>query len=310
MGLLIFLATTVVLLTLIGTVAVIYKLQHPVRKTYAYALAKGLPTEPSELGLSYTDRRFEFSDGTVTSGWVIDGLLVDGPICVVTHGWSSSRYASLLKVPLLASFTSRVVVYDMRGHGESSAGVCGVGTSEVVDLVQIINQLEDRETPVVLFGISMGAGVSIAAAAEGEGVSQRVVSVIAEGPYRRFLEPIVGHLKCLKIPDFPVAQLATGYMAWRLGGLQGFDRVALAKKIACPLLVLHGSEDPICRLDSAREIAEVAVRGRLVVFEGGGHSDLAMVDHQLYVRSLRECLESARFFQSSIGSIDRSISQV
>ena len=114
MGPLILFAVAVVLLVLAGTAALVRAMQRPPRKTYAYVLANGLPCDPAELGLSYTEQQFTFPDGSSTMGWLIEGADPAGPIVVVSHGWGSSRYGSLGRVPLLTGFASRVVVYDAR----------------------------------------------------------------------------------------------------------------------------------------------------------------------------------------------------
>jgi pimeloyl-ACP methyl ester carboxylesterase len=289
MGLVNLFATTAGLLIVLGTARLVYVLQHPKRKTYAYALAKGLPGDPGELGLNYTEQTFRFADGSTTPGWIIEGSNPHGATVVVTHGWNSSRHGSLLRLPALMPHAARLVVYDMRGHGESSAPVCLMGTREADDLVAIITQLNGLDTPVVLYGSSMGAGASIAAAAQADpATTTRITAVIADGPYRHFHEPIAGQMRVRSLPPFPFAWLTTAYMALRLGGLGGFDRAVLAAAVRCPLLVLHGSADPICNIESGRLIAQAAPHGRLTEIPDGGHGDLAIIAPDAYNGALAD----------------------
>ena len=289
MGLVNLFATAAALLIVLGTARVVYVLQHPKRKTYAYALATGLPGDPGELGLNYTEQTFRFADGSTTPGWIIEGANPHGATVVVTHGWNSSRHGSLLRVPTLAPHATRLVVYDMRGHGESSAPVCLMGTREADDLLAIITQLDGPDTPIVLYGSSMGAGVSIATAAKADpATAARIVAVIADGPYRHFHEPIAAQMRVQSLPPFPFARLAAAYLTLRLGGLAGFDRAILAAAVRCPLLVLHGSADPICNVESGRLIARAAPRGQLTEITGGGHGDLAAIDPDTYKGALAE----------------------
>ena len=53
-----------------------------------------------------------------------------------------------------------------------------------------------------------------------------------------------------------------------------FDRTEHAEKLACPLLVVHGTEDTTCPVEDGREIAEAAPEGTFVPIEGAGHNDL------------------------------------
>jgi len=284
-----------VLLVGVGTIALIYATLHPKRKTYAYALAVGLPTDPGELGMEYVEHQFRFADGSTTQGWSIQGAAPSGPIVIISHGWNSSRYGALLRVAMLAPYASRVVVYDLRGHGDSTASTAGMGVAEVDDLACLIEQLDvsgtgvpgAKEVPVVLYGSSMGAGISIAVAGSAPNpVAGRIIGVIADGPYRYFLEPMIGQLRARKLPAFPCAWLARAYWSLRVGGLGGYDRVGYARRLDGALLVLHGTADPICRFESGKQIAAAANSGRLVAFEGGGHGDLVAVDQTLYEQSL------------------------
>ena len=151
-----------------------------------------------------------------------------------------------------------------------------------------MDQVPRDGKPVVLFGSSMGAGISIAAAAR-KG-TQEVGGVIAEGAYRQLLQPLAAHLTYLKLPSFPFAMLAWCYIEWCLGRFREFDRARFAARLECPLLVLHGSEDPVCGIESAQRIAEAAPKGELVVIDGGGHADLAEVNRERYLDAIERLI--------------------
>jgi len=272
------------------TAVLIYVLHHPQRKTYAYALANNLPTDPAQLGLTFTEQQFRLTDGSSTVGWVIQGANPSGPVMIISHGWSSGRYGSLTRVPKLMPLASRIVVYDLPGHGESQGSLCWMGITEAKDLLGIIDQLDITDRSVVLYGSSMGAGVSIVAGAHKTAPDRGIAAVIVEGPYRRFHEPIIGQLRSYRLPPYPIIWLATFYMAIRTKGLAGFDRALHAARLKCPLLVMHGVKDPICRLESAKQIADAARQSRLIVFEDGRHEDLAMVDPKRYFQAIADFL--------------------
>jgi len=289
MGIIALLSIAAALLAIIGTAAITYTLYHPQRRTMGYALATGLPTDPSEIGFSFIERRFRFTDGSSTLGWIIEGSNPTGPTVIMTHGWSSSRYASLARVPVFARFASRVVVYDMRGHGDSTATICRLATTETDDLHELIDQIDQADTPdtpVVLFGSSMGAGISIVAAANCSG--QPIAGVITEGIYRYALEPIIGQMRQHKYPVYPIVWFVGLLLSIHLGWLGRFDRARHASQIHVPILVMHGTADPISRLESSRQIAQAAQAGKLVEFQGYGHTNLAAADEPKYLQALEE----------------------
>lgn len=53
--------------------------------------------------------------------------------------------------------------------------------------------------------------------------------------------------------------------------LQTSDFRATLSELACPILLLHGSEDRICPIGAAEEVREQANRAELIRFDGSGH---------------------------------------
>jgi pimeloyl-ACP methyl ester carboxylesterase len=231
-------------------------------------------------------------------------------VVIVTHGWGDARVTMLPRLEPLVSSARRVIIWEMPGHGEAG-GVCRLGARElgllraligrvveeeqggtalraVMDVHRVQEDTARRAVPpgIVLYGSSLGAGLSIAAAA-GDHVA-RIAGVIAEAPYRTPIEPAWNLAKALQLPhrvNLPVAMTIMGVLFagdWRWGrrkpeGVRGFDRAALAASLRVPLLVLHGSEDVICEPASGKAIADAAPLGRFVEIAGGGHNDLWIV---------------------------------
>lgn len=195
---------------------------------------------------------------------------------VIVHGFADSRYGSLKRAPMLLPYAKRVVVFDLPGQGDSQAKRGYGGLREPDDVLAVLGQLPPEDAKrIVLLGSSMGAGVAIAAAAKAGGeLRKAIVGVVAEGPYRLWDEPLHNLFRCKRYPRWPIIPLAGLWLRLTAKGFKDFDRAGHAAKLACPLLVLHGSEDSLCPITSARRIAEAAPGGRFVEIEGGGHNDL------------------------------------
>ncbi len=272
----------------IGTLGVVRGITRPRRKTLAVALGRGDPGDPADLGLSATERTVTFLDRSSSPAWLIDGDEPAGPTVVVLHGHSDSRYGALTWTPLLVPHARRVLVFDLPGHGESSAKRSRAGAGDAPDVLHVLDQLPDPE-PVVLFGYSMGAGIAIATAAldaERPESDRRVMGVIADGVYRQWNEPIRRLLKCRRYPVQPFLYLAG--LVFRLMGLDltGFDRARLAAAVRCPMLLLHGERDGLCPIEDARQVEAAAPRATLVTFPRGSHLDLARMDADRYRQAL------------------------
>ncbi len=292
MGIAILFLTSLGTIILLGSLGVAYSLLHPRRKTYAYALARQLPTDPGALDLPYTETTFHLPHGIEIPAWIIQGRRPDGPTLVHTYGWSDSRYDVLARYAAiwrdLLDQAACIVLYDLRAHGESKATISHLSNAERFDLLAILDELDARAAqPVryVLWGGSMGANISIVAAAREMSLNperKRIAAVIADGPYRGPAEPVVRALWNKRYPPYPMVHLGLIMSLPWIGAERGFDRALHAAKLRCPLLVLHGDADAVCRFDSGQAIAAAAPEGEFVAFPGGTHLDLCQDDPQRY----------------------------
>lgn len=256
-------------LSVVGLVA--WRLRHPPRRTYASALARSQPADPSELSppLAYEAWSFR-SRGLDLPVWDIRGRRPRGPVIVFTPGWGDSRIGSLPRALALAQYASRLIAWDPPGLGEAP-GTSSLGIHEPEDLAALVGHL--NTTLVVLVGWSLGGGISIAAAADPR-LAGRVHGVIAEAPYRF---PDTPARNVLRAASLPHGLSLTGAM-WlcRLGGRRrrDFDRCAHAARLPCPLLVVHGDADAVSPPADGRAIADAAPRAHFAAIPAGDHNRL------------------------------------
>lgn len=257
-------------------IATAWRLTHPPRRTYARAVATNTPGEPGELPEGFAFDRIGVNLGVRTiEVWRVPGSAPDGPAVVMTPGWGDSRIGGLVRLAPVAASARAVYLWDPPGLGETP-GRCALGTRETTLLTELVAQLGESGA-VVLYGWSMGAGVSIAA-----GSAAEVVGVIAEAPYRDPVTPARNVLAQARLPWR--ANLAPAL--WCIGTLAGvgpgftrlgsrvYDRVGFARALGVPLLVIHGEHDAVCPVEHGRMIAEAAADGAFELVPGAGHNDL------------------------------------
>lgn len=267
---------------LIGYVLVLiaytaWKLTHPARRTYASALARGIPGDPSELDAprAYTSVEIR-SRGRALPAWRVPGDDPDGPVAVLSHGWSDGRLGGLVRLAGLLGRCSEAVLWESPGHGVAR-GVCTLGVGEVEDLLTIVEEVAGGRR-VVLLGWSMGAGVSIEAGARLRAQGRPAAGIVAEAPYRWARTPARNVLRARGLPH--LVNLAPAL--WVIGLVSGagvrwrrFDRAAHAAELGpTGLMVLHGTADAVSPLGEARAIVDAAPRGRLVEIPDGTHNGL------------------------------------
>lgn len=258
-------------------VYVAWGLTHPPRRTYASAVRRGLAGDPSELDepRAFETWRVLLADGKKEAEvWSVEGDAPDGPTVVLSHGWGDSRIGGLVRLPAIAEWARRVVLFDYPGHG-TTGSACRLGTREVRDLAAVIDRVRESEDAgaVVVYGWSMGAGVAVAAAQE----MSEIAGVVAEAPYGLAWTPARNVMRMAGLPWRLNLRPALWWLGLWFGvgpGWRGFDRVALAGAVSAPVLAVHGVDDAICPVGDGRAIAEAAPRGTFAGIEGGGHNDL------------------------------------
>lgn len=120
------------------------------------------------------DEKWKNSDSTQSVGW----LLSQGkpaPAVILSHGYGSNRSELLTLSFELWKAGYNVLVYDLRGHGESPVKWSGLGTYERDDLLSAIKFLRSQRTEsgqelvdgrVGLYGVDLGGYVSLVASSQ------------------------------------------------------------------------------------------------------------------------------------------------
>ncbi|UCD73991.1 MAG: alpha/beta hydrolase [Phycisphaerales bacterium] len=284
LGLLILLGIALVVLVGVLTALLVREASRPPRHSAAYAIARSLPCDPGELELDFEEWTLDRSGDVKLPVWEVAtganpgvGGFVGGA-AVFVHGWGQSRIDMLARIEPWCSLCDRLVLYDLRGHGDAEGGLSPLGCREEEDLIELLRRLGDER--VILVGHSMGAVVAIHAAAQESEVKDHIAGIAAYGPYADFHTSVQGRLRVAGYPARPITDLA---MMWlKLCGIRHRRVLDDVPNVACPMLIIHGTEDIVSPLSHARSIAEAAVDATLLEIEGGGHLDAHLVDPQTH----------------------------
>lgn len=253
--------------------ATAWSLTHPQRRTYAWAVSRNRPGDPGELNPSRPFESWTFRGVRhELPAWELVGDDPNGPTIVITHGWNESRVLMLPIAAALVEIASRVIIWDLPGHGEAP-GISRLGADEHQDLLALIDRLG---TDVILYGRSLGAGVSIRATVTPVLAADRVVGVLAEAPYNVPPTPARNVMRLMGMPctwNIRPTFLILGLLLAKRPSWGWFDRREEARGLTVPLTVIHPELDAICPVEDGRSIAQ-AGGGRFVRIDGAGHNGL------------------------------------
>lgn len=120
------------------------------------------------------DEKWKNSDSTQTVGWLLSRGKT-APAIILSHGYGSNRSELLTLSFELWKAGYNVLLYDLRGHGESPVKWSGLGTYEKDDLLSAMKFLKTQRTEsgdelmdgrIGLYGVDLGGYISVVASSQ------------------------------------------------------------------------------------------------------------------------------------------------
>jgi uncharacterized protein len=181
---------------------------------------------------------------------------------------------------------------DQRGYGDSNGELLTHGWYEREDFTFVENRLKNRygidKNRIALWGISMGASNAVMIAS----AHPEIKALLLYAPWSNPLPMAVHYIGLtFSAPKFlmyfPIwTALKIG--SWRING-DLLDPAEEAKKIRCPVMVVHGDLDDIVPPElTDRLFQSLAGPKQLVVIRGAHHNDLLeMIGREKYLDQMK-----------------------
>ena len=233
-------------------------------------------------GSAWQPVAFSTANRKILRGWWIPAG-EQAPALAVIHGWGGNAAVMLPLVDALHRAGYALLLFSARNHGASDDDTFSSLPRFAEDLEHAVDWLRARPEVdarrIGLLGHSVGAGAALLVAARRHDVAA-VVSLSAfahpAGMMRRWL-------RWKGIPYRPFGWYVLAYVQHVIG--HRFDDIAPLRTIAdvaCPVLLVHGTEDDIVPVNDAHEILAAARPGqaRLLLIPGK-HDDFTDIDGPL-----------------------------
>lgn len=222
-----------------------------------------IATTPIEYGLPYEEVEFQSSDGLDLKGWFIPGdprriALVTHPMYCNRHGFlvrnksifmaTQTDIEILLTVKALHRVGFSVLCFDFRNHGESQAGLTGVGLNEYQDVLGAVDFLQEHkgleQADLALISLCMGANATIIALSKAPERFVRARCLAAVQPIsmdvfvRSYVQSTYTRLGLIVLP-------LTDWIRHRLGGyaLAEMTPGPYVQDLTLPTLFIQGRQD-------------------------------------------------------------------
>jgi len=235
------------------------------------------PTEqtPADKSLDFREVSFESTDGLALKGWWVPG---DEPFqaIVLVHGLDGSKADGHVLNTASTYFEAgySVLMFDLRGHGESEGKRTTIGYQEVRDVQGALSWLEKEQgfepNEIVLHGWSMG-GATVLRSAPGVGVA----AVVEESGYADLPLLLADRLpESSGLPSFfnpgifLMAKLFLDLDPWAVRPEEDAGKLA---KEGIPLLIVHSADDEVVPFEHAEMLAGSYRDAELWAIEGYDH---------------------------------------
>jgi pimeloyl-ACP methyl ester carboxylesterase len=179
------------------------------------------------------DEKWKNSDSTEAVGWLLSRGTT-APAIVLSHSYGGNRSELLTLSFELWKAGYHVLVYDLRGHGESPVKWSGLGAYEVDDLLSAIRFLKNRKTEagqqildgrVGLYGVGLGGYVSLVASKQ----DPNIKSVAVDSPYTDVAQFINHRLKIMIGNDSSIANNFVD-SSWTKGSMELATQLYLLRR--------------------------------------------------------------------------------
>ena len=227
--------------------------------------------DPSSLGLAFETVRIPTAGGKTLHGWWMPSGRSSAPCLVLVHGWGRNVERMLPWIELLRPARYDLLAFDARHHGSSDADGYATMVKFSEDIRAAAGYARGRGAPKIgVLGLSVGGAAAIHAASCEPGIA----AVAAVGAFASPADPraTIGRRWWLLAPGLPLAfRLTERRIGFRFRDVAPERVIASAR---ARFLVIHGSDDVVVPVSSARRLAAAGgAKVQAWIIPGRGHSD-------------------------------------
>ncbi len=252
---------------------------------------------PSEYQIDYESISFLSEEGFSLQGWLVrpPHPRAKSSAIIICHGVGANKSDFTGLAVSLARRGYFVLLFDFRGHGESSGRRTSLGYHEQKDILAALGVLKTREEidlhRIGIYGFSMGGSTALLVAA-----SSRAFSAVAvDSAFTSLRDQARRTIRSFyHLPSFPFLHLAIfGYELYFQTRIENVAPVNVIARISpVPLLIIAGEGDRLIPADNGRKLYEAAKEPKeLWIIPGADHGGTLAAAGSEYEKRVGEFFE-------------------
>jgi len=277
-------ALTLVLVIVVATLGISGYLGYSMTRVERSAVEQ----DPALVGLDYEEVSFpSLEDELTLQGWFLP-VADSQQVIIMVHGADQHRADPSIGMLGIASelveHGYNVLMFDLRGHGESEGNMMSAGYYEQRDLNGAVEYVKGRGFQQIgVLGFSVGAATAVLATADNSDISA-LVSDSGFADLKDMMEPEFS--KRTRFPKFFLGPLL--FLVKIMYGVD-FNAVspeAVVPRIAPrPVLFIHGEDDETVPQEHAQRLYQASLnpQNQLWVAPGAGHVKIYLTYPEEYM---------------------------
>jgi len=237
---------------------------------------RALEATPRDIGLDYEDVQIGTADGERLHGWFVPAANARGAL-LFFHGNAGNISHRLESIAIFNRLGLDVLIIDYRGYGQSTGKPGEQGTYRDAQAAWTYLLRERGLAPgsIVVFGRSLGGAVGAWLAAQ-LAADEQPAALIIESSFSSGAD--------MARRLYPV------YPARLLTRLE-YPVVDYARRLRCPVLVVHSRDDEIIPFAMGRAIYAAAPQPKAFIELRGDHNSGFWISRQQYTAGLADFLD-------------------
>lgn len=210
---------------------------------------------------------------------------------VGSHGLLNTKDQTLLYGSYFYEDGYNLLVFDLRGHGESGGEYIGLGEIDKEDYRTWANWVAkyDPQAQIVLYGKSVSAVALMNSL--GEGLPDNVKCVVEDCGFTNLWDGTVRILwDSNHIPVFPLLYVVDNVIEYRVGAsLKEIDVSDSLSNNRIPILLVNGDNDdfvPLAEIEKIESLIPKDVPYESIIIPGAGHGQAIFTDPQRFVNGV------------------------